>query len=73
MQSLDEMIKKLPPERRAEVLDFAEFLLAKVGGKDRPKMACDWAGGLEDTHMEYTSVELQHKASQWRTDDEMSR
>ena len=72
MQSLDEMVKKLPPERRAEVMDFVEFLLARVGRKLRRKMTCDWAGGLEDLRGEYTSVELQHKATQWRAEDEMS-
>ncbi len=72
MQSLDEMVKKLPPERRAEVMDFVEFLLARVGRKPRPKMICDWAGGLEDLRGEYTSVELQHKATQWRAENEMS-
>ena len=72
MQSIDEMIKQLPPERRSEVFDFIEFLLAKHGKKTRPKMRCDWAGGLENLRAEFTSVELQHQASKWRTEDEIS-
>ena len=72
MQSIDEMVKKLPPESRAEVIDFVEFLLAKHRSKPRPKMTCDWAGGLEDLRAEFTSVELQHQASKWRTEDEIS-
>ena len=53
MQSLDEMVKKLPPERHAEVIDFVEFLLAKESRKPRPKMLCDWADGLEYLREEY--------------------
>jgi hypothetical protein len=73
MQSLNEMVKKLPPERQAEVIDFIEFLLVKESRKPRPKMNCDWAGGLEDLRGEYSSVELQHKAGEWRTENEISR
>lgn len=28
----------------------------------------DWGGGLADLAKEYTSVELQHKATEWRGD-----
>ncbi len=73
MQSLDDMVRRLPPERRTEVMDFVEFLLTKAGSKPRPKMSCDWAGGLEEMRKEYTSLELQHQASKWRTEDEMPR
>ena len=30
------------------------------------KLKQDWAGGLAELAGEYTSVELQHKASEWR-------
>jgi len=72
MQSLNEMVKKLPPERHAEVIDFVEFLLVKESRKPRPKMICDWAAGLEYLRGEYTSVELQHKTSEWRAENEIS-
>jgi hypothetical protein len=32
------------------------------------KLRQDWAGGLADLAGEYTSVQLQHKASEWRGD-----
>ena len=73
MHSLNEMVKKLPPERQAEVIDFVEFLLVKESRKPRPKMKCDWAGGLEDLRGKYSSVELQHKAGEWRAENEISR
>jgi hypothetical protein len=31
-----------------------------------PKLKQDWAGGLSDLAGEFTSVQLQHKASEWR-------
>ena len=72
MHSLDEMVKRLPAGLRAEVMDFVEFLLARESRKHRPKMTCDWAAGLEDLRAEYTSVELQHRASEWRAENEIS-
>jgi hypothetical protein len=68
MQSLNEMVKKLPPDRQAEVIDFVEFLLLKERRRSRPKMVCDWAGGLEDLRDTYTSVEVQHKTDEWRAE-----
>lgn len=72
MRSIDEMVKQLPPAIRTEVFDFVEFLLTKHRKKDHPHMTFDWAGGLADLRAEYTAVELQHKASEWRTEDEVS-
>lgn len=71
MQSLNEMVKKLPPERQGEVMDFVEFLLVKESRRPRPKMNRDWTGGLEDMREAFTSVELQHKAGEWRAEDVM--
>ena len=69
---IEEMIGKLSPQRRAEVIDFIEFLLSKETGSSRPKMTCSWAGGLENLRKEYTSVELQPKASKWWSHDAIS-
>lgn len=71
-QSIEKMMSRLSPERRAEVIDFIEFLLSKDAGSQRLKMTCNWAGGLEDLREEYTSVALQHKASEWRTENAIS-
>lgn len=42
-------------------------------GEDRPsssgrRLQQGWAGGLADLAAEYSSVELQHKAREWRGD-----
>jgi len=49
------------------VFDYIDFLIMKQykGGK-KEKFTFDWAGGLSDLKEKYTSVELQHKAMEWR-------
>ncbi len=73
--SLQEMIRALPPELRAEVRDFVAFLLSRQPQKrkTRPasnrktKMNFAWQGALKDMSIRYTSVELQHRIADMRT------
>lgn len=71
MTPLKKLVEELPPELRQQVEDFARFLLAtKVNrgqGKTRGKPTFSWAGALKDLRDKYTSVELQHEISSWRT------
>ena len=66
MKTLEELIKELPPELQEEVEDFVRFLLEKRVRKPRGKLKFDWEGALQDLRDQYTSVELQHKISEWR-------
>ena len=68
MQTLEEMIKELPPGLRQEVQDFVEFLLEKRARKQGRRLRQDWAGALRDYRDQYTSLELQKKALEWRGD-----
>lgn len=68
-KSLEKLVKELPPELQKEVRDFTEFLLEKRAKKHRGKPRFDWAGALKDWRDQYTSVELQHKTSEWRTEE----
>jgi len=69
MQTLEALIKKLPPELREEVKDFIEFLLQKRTQKrGKRKLRQDWAGALQDYRSQYSSLELQKKALEWRGD-----
>ena len=64
---IKELIDNLPPHLRKEALDYIEFLLKKHHQrKTRKPMRFDWAGCLSHLKNQYTSVELQHKASEWR-------
>ena len=65
MDTIEEMVKSLPPDLQQEVADFAQFLLEKRTRKPKGKFRFDWEGALEDLRDRFTSVELQHKALEW--------
>lgn len=65
---LAELVQELPPDIQAEVRDFVEFLLTKRQQKPGGKLRQDWAGLLRDYRDQYTSLELQQKALDWRGD-----
>lgn len=69
MKSLEELVKEMPPEVKVVVRDFAESLIQKqkATGKGR-KLSLSWAGGLAKYRDQYTSLELQKKALEWRKD-----
>ena len=66
MKNIEEMIKNLPPDLQHEVKDFVEFLFEKHLKKNKSKPNFSWAGALKDLKEQYSSVELQHKISDWR-------
>ena len=66
MKNLDQIIRELPPDLQKEVEDFVQFLKAKRLKHHRGKPSFSWAGALKDLRNQYTSVELQHKISEWR-------
>jgi nucleoid DNA-binding protein len=70
VKSITEMVNELAPGQQAEVLDFVEFLLAKKRSRARRKPQFDWAGALKDMRDDYTSVDLQHEITRWRTEVE---
>jgi hypothetical protein len=67
-KELKELIDQLPPELQQEVRDFVEFLLERRARKRGRKLRQDWAGALRDYRDQYTSLELQEKALEWRGD-----
>ncbi len=65
--SIEEMVKELPEELKSEVQEFIQKLLRKKSQKSKGKPSFKWAGALKDMKYQYTSVELQHKISEWRS------
>jgi hypothetical protein len=66
-KKLEDIIKGLPEDLRKELEDFAQFLWeSKRKRKVKGKPKFDWAGSLSDLANEFTSVQLQHKISDWR-------
>jgi Protein of unknown function (DUF2281) len=67
-KSLLEKLEKLPAAKRQEVEKFVEALLNKQKPKTKTTLRQDWAGALRDYRDQYTSLELQKKALEWRGD-----
>ena len=65
---LEDVVRELPPDLKDEVRDFAEFLLSKRNNRSGGMLRQDWAGALREHRAEYTSLELQRLALQWRGD-----
>ncbi len=60
---LEELVRQLSPQLKVEVQTFIESLLSKSNQPIRRKLRQDWAGMLKT---DYTSIELQHLAVEWR-------
>lgn len=59
--------QNLPQNAKRELLDFLDFLIFRYKKAEYQKkkgFSFDWEGGLKD--VKDSSVELQHKANQWR-------
>jgi len=69
IRTLPEIIQELPPSEQKAVRDFAEFLMAKQQKKMGKKLKQNWAGILSDYREQYTSLELQKKALEWRSEE----
>ena len=65
---IEDLVRDLPPEFQEEVRDFVQFLLGKRGQKPGRTLRQDWAGALREYREQYTALELQQKALQWRGD-----
>jgi len=67
-EDMDAVMRELPESVRQQVLDYLEFLLTRHRKKDHKSRSFrfDWEGGLSNLSKEFTSVELQHKALEWR-------
>ena len=68
MGRIAEMVRDLLPYLQQEVEDFVQFLLEKRSKGPRGKPTFDWAGALRDHRDQYTALELQKKALEWRDD-----
>ena len=67
-KSLEELVQELPPDVRAQVRDFVEFLLSRRVQDAEGTLRQDWAGALRHYRKRYTALELQRQALEWRSD-----
>ena len=62
-----EKIRELPPELQEEVINFIDFLRTKESSKrEKKKPNLKWIGGLKAYREQFTALELEKKASDWR-------
>lgn len=61
-----EKIRELPIELQEEVIHFTDFLRSKKSLKQKKKPNLEWIGGLNSYRDEFTVLDLQKKASEWR-------
>jgi Protein of unknown function (DUF2281) len=67
IEKIESKINNLPPKIQKQAIDFIDFLSNKYGPRGKEyKLKFDWEGSLSDLGKKYTSVDLQHKASEWR-------
>ena len=61
-------LRALPEALKREVLDYTDFLLSKQKKKkvEKEKFNFSWEGGLSDIGSDVSSIELQHRALEWR-------
>lgn len=68
MKSMEELLKELPLQLQNEVREYAQYLVDTKVKPKRKYLRMDWAGGLKEFRGQYTSLELQKKALEWRGD-----
>jgi len=59
---LEEVIKRLPRDIKAETLDFAEFLMNRRRKPMRRPLRRSWAGGIKENTNKFTSLQLRKRA-----------
>jgi hypothetical protein len=66
-EPIEEKFNKLPEHLKKEVIDFIDFLTKKHAiHESSGNFNFNWEGALSKLKKEYSAVDLQHKAAEWR-------
>jgi hypothetical protein len=66
-EAIEVKFNRLPEHLKKEVIDFIEFLTKKHQPPEGSgQFSFSWEGCLSEFKNEYSAVELQHKAMEWR-------
>jgi len=68
MTSISENYNQLPPEIMVKVKIYINSLMEKRQNQPLRPLKQDWAGGFCEYKSQFTSLELQKKAMDWRGD-----
>lgn len=64
-KEIESQIRKLPEHLKKQLLNYINELV-KDQDKSKAPFEFRWEGELEDINDHYSSVDLQHKVSEWR-------
>lgn len=64
--SVDEKIRTLPPDLREAAIHYIDELVKRSKKTPYTSFRCAAEGTLSELGARYSSVELQHKALEWR-------
>lgn len=64
--SVEEKIRMLPPDLREEAILYIDQLVKRSKRSSPASFRCAAEGTLAELGKRYSSVELQHKALEWR-------
>lgn len=68
LKSIEKKISQLTPGLVVKLDDYLDFLLSQKKEKRKGRiLKQNWAGGLEEYNKQYSSLELQKLALEWRT------
>ncbi len=62
-KEIELMVRELPEPLKIKAIAYIEQLKK---GQNKDLFKFSWEGGLSDISEQYTSVELQQKATEWR-------
>ncbi len=67
-KEIESKIRKLPDSLITQVLEYIDFLISKQAPQKngKKKFKFDWEGSLSHLKKNFTSIDLQHKVSEWR-------
>ena len=68
MSTIKEMVEELPLDIQVNVKVYVNSLMEKRREHPVQPLSQDWAGGFSAFKSEFTSMELQKKALEWRRD-----
>jgi hypothetical protein len=69
VKNIELKISQLPPSLVIKLDDYLNYLLSQRNGyKESKILRQSWAGGLKEFKKEYSSIELQKLALEWRTE-----
>ena len=64
--SVEEKIRMLPPDLREEAIQYIDELVKRSKRSGPATFRCAAEGSLAELGKRFSSVELQHKALEWR-------